>query len=119
MLDTNGSDTDTMQPDPATTPNDPWLDVLVRRVRRLGWLLGTLVVVVVGVSLYDGITAVRASGPAPSIATPAMLAVAPGGVIEPSDVPDTFVVLYEGAEAHASGADQATPAGSLPSSDSP
>jgi len=84
-----------MQPSPPANP--------LRRARApLGVLAGLMAMTLVGI--IAGGVADSARGPRnlddPSPAA-AMIEVAPGGVIDPSDVPEKVAVLYLGAHAHA------------------
>lgn len=83
--------------DPASATD--LLSGLIRKTIYLGWLLGGLLVVMVGVSVYMTATT---EAPAPTVtsAPTDMLAVAPGGVIELADIPEPFLVHYEGASDH-------------------
>lgn len=93
---------DTLMPDDDAAPAsdaDP-LSGLVRKTIYLSWLLGGILVVMVGVSLYATATTERPAPITSSTAPADMLAVAPGGVIELADIPDPFLALYEGAAAN-------------------
>lgn len=83
--------------DPAFAPDS--LSGLIRKTIYLSWLLGGLLVVMVGVSVYATATTERPA-PTTSKASSDMLAVAPGGVIALADIPDPFLVHYEGAADH-------------------
>lgn len=74
---------------------DP-LSGLIRKTIYLSWLLGGLLVVMVGASVFVTATVER---PPPATSSD-MLAVAPGGVIELSEIPDPFLIHYEGAAGH-------------------
>lgn len=93
---------ETLNPDDDAVPTsdaDP-LSGLIRKTIYLGWLLGGLLVVMVGVSVYVTATTERQLPTTASTVSSDMLAVAPGGVIELADIPEPFLVHYEGAADH-------------------
>ena len=62
----------------------------------------TLLVVLTGVGVVSaGVWSSVRDGSDPSLAAAEMVAVAPGGLVDPADVPETVAVLYRAAHEHA------------------
>lgn len=84
-----------METDP--TGNDPTRR-LVRGVAAFSAVLALMFLAAIGFGLRDGIRSEHM--PTTTTTVDDMLAVAPGGVIDPADVPAVMAVLYRGAVDH-------------------
>lgn len=98
VKDTFGSGVPDWDPDDDASTGSDSLNGLLQKTVYLGWLLGGLLVVLLAVSIFATASAARITPTTTDNGD--MLAVAPGGVIERADIPEPFLVHYEGAAAH-------------------
>jgi hypothetical protein len=84
------NETDTGRSDPTRR--------LVRAVAGFSAVLAVMLLTVIGLGIRDGLRSERDTTTAPS--ADEMFAVAPGGVIDPSEVPESIAVMYRGAIDH-------------------
>lgn len=78
------------------------MDVSPRPNPMHSWMFRTFAVLVVltGVGIIGSGVSVR-NGSDPPLVAEEMVAVAPGGLVDPADVPETVAVLYRAAHEHA------------------
>ncbi|HSJ36560.1 MAG TPA: PCYCGC motif-containing (lipo)protein [Acidimicrobiia bacterium] len=91
---------------PAEFPNAPSaepqrFDGMIRRIFRIGWAVASIVAVaLLAVALQATVRDRPAVESAPSTADENMMAVAPGGVLAPADVPPGLAAHYQAAQDH-------------------